>query len=130
MEIFVNLLQHPLGVLAPATALPSTSETPDNQIESDLGVVPHQVRGVLSSFETLKIEGRAYVNCSACSDRILSAYAKDPWGFVKSALNEEGIVEEISGLAEVSSSHLCSMDRLIRQRYNELESKPLSTSRL
>lgn len=32
---------------------------------------------------------------------MITAYEKDPWGFVQRALNEKGWVEELSGLAEV-----------------------------
>ena len=47
------------------------------------------------------MEGQPYDCCSACSDKVLDCYQKDPWGFVQKALNEKGWVEEMSGLAEV-----------------------------
>jgi hypothetical protein len=34
---------------------------------SPLGVVPHQLRGQLSSWKTLLIEGAAYDRCTGCS---------------------------------------------------------------
>jgi ubiquitin-like modifier-activating enzyme ATG7 len=96
VEILVSVLQHPLGAAAPA---------PMSQMEDrgrhPLGIVPHQVRGFLSSFNNMVIRGRSYDCCSACSDRVVSAYKKDGWEFVKRALNEKGYVEELSGLAEV-----------------------------
>ena len=98
VEIFVNLLQHPLGILAPASAPPASQGDPSRP---RLGIVPHQIRGFLSSFKNLAIEGKAYDRCSACSGRILEAYQDDAWAFVKRVLNEKGFVEEVSGLAEV-----------------------------
>lgn len=96
VEIFISVLQHPLGGLAPAP----TSTTEDRG-DHPLGVVPHQVRGFLSTFQNLVIKGNAYDCCSACSSHIIETYTSDEWQFVKRALNERGYVEELSGLAEV-----------------------------
>jgi len=92
----VSILQHPAGAAAAA---------PNSQIEDrgdhPLGIVPHQIRGFLSSFQNMVIRGRSYDCCSACSDKVVDAYTQDPWGFLTRALNEKGYVEELSGLAEV-----------------------------
>jgi len=96
VEILVSLLQHPLGALAPAPKNP-TEERGDHP----LGIVPHQIRGFLSNFQNVVIRGSSYDCCSACSDRITDAYKSQGWEFVKRALNENGYVEELSGLAEV-----------------------------
>lgn len=91
VELFSSILQHPLKALAPA------NETSTNSL-SDL---PHQLRGFLHNFETMKIWGPSYSCCSACSPPITAAWNTDGWEFVKRALNEPGYVEELSGLAEV-----------------------------
>ncbi|KAL8942105.1 MAG: hypothetical protein Q9211_001544 [Gyalolechia sp. 1 TL-2023] len=96
VEIFISVLQHPLGGLAPAP----TSSTEDRG-DHPLGVVPHQVRGFLSTFQNLVIKGSSYDYCSACSSRIIDTYKFDEWQFVKRALNEKDYVEELSGLSEV-----------------------------
>ena len=69
--------------------------------ENPLGIVPHQIRGFLSTFQNLIISGKSYDCCSACSPTIVNAYKSGGWEFVKRALNEKGYVEELSGLAEV-----------------------------
>ncbi|KAL8729416.1 MAG: hypothetical protein Q9166_004746 [cf. Caloplaca sp. 2 TL-2023] len=97
VEIMVSVLQHPLGGLAPA----STSPKDDDRGDHPLGVVPHQIRGFLSTFQNLVIKGNSYDCCSACSSRVIEAYNADQWHFVRRALNEKGYVEELSGLAEV-----------------------------
>ena len=48
------------------------------------------------------VSGKSYDCCSACSDKVVDTYTKEGWDFVKRALNENGYVEELSGLAEVS----------------------------
>ncbi|KAL9011750.1 MAG: hypothetical protein Q9173_003433 [Seirophora scorigena] len=97
VEVFVSVLQHPLGGSAPAP-LSATEDRGDHP----LGVVPHQIRGYLSNFQNLVMKGSSYDCCSACSSRITGAYKLGGWQFVKRALNEKGYVEELSGLAEVN----------------------------
>ncbi len=106
MELLVSVLQHPLRATAPASpsVRSTSSENPAPaalEFSHPLGIVPHQLRGYLSSFSILPIAGAPFDSCSACSDRVLTAYRGGPWEFVKRALNEKGWVEEVSGLAEV-----------------------------
>lgn len=96
VEVLVSLLQHPLSSQAPAPALAT-----DDRGDHPLGIVPHQIRGFLSSFDNKVIKGHSYDCCSACSAQIIDAYRSGGWNFVKKALNEKGYVEELSGLAEV-----------------------------
>ncbi|KAJ9640823.1 Autophagy protein 7 [Knufia peltigerae] len=96
VELLVSILQHPQGPAAPASL--SASE---DRGEHPLGLVPHQIRGFLSTFTNMNIAGRAYDCCSACSPKILDAYASEGWDFVLKALNEKDYVEELSGLKEV-----------------------------
>ncbi|MCJ1439091.1 Autophagy protein 7 [Xylographa pallens] len=96
VEIFVSVLQHPLGSLAPSPPLDQRDIG-----EHPLGIVPHQIRGFLSTFQNMVIGGKSYDCCSACSDKVTERYISDGWEFVKRALNEKGYVEEVSGLAEV-----------------------------
>ena len=98
VEILVNILQHPRGGFA-AASIPGRSG--EKQEEQPLGIVPHQIRGFLATFQNVVTRGKAYDSCSACSAKVLAAYESDGWDFVKRALNDRYYVEEISGLAEV-----------------------------
>jgi len=98
VELLVSLLQHPLKAAAPA---PATASAPRDPANHPLGLVPHSIRGFLSTFNNMLIHGPNYDCCSACSDKVVSAYQEGGWEFVKKALNEKGYVEELSGLAEV-----------------------------
>ncbi|KAM0794575.1 autophagy ubiquitin-activating enzyme ApgG [Usnea florida] len=99
VEIFVSLIQHPLGASAPA---PNNAR--EDRGDNPLGLVPHQIRGYLSNFQNIMIKGNSYDCCSACSYTITSAFKLEGWQFVKKALNEKGFVEDLSGLAEVQRS--------------------------
>jgi ubiquitin-like modifier-activating enzyme ATG7 len=99
VEIMVSVLQHKDKALAPAAVL--RKDTADQRGDHPLGIVPHQIRGFLATFENLVINGKSYDCCSACSDKITNAYSEGGWDFVKRALTEKGYVEELSGLTEV-----------------------------
>ena len=96
VELLVSVLQHPEGAAAPASV-----NTSEDRGDHPLGLVPHQIRGFLSTFSNMSIVGRSYNCCSACSDKIVDLYKTEGWGFVQRALNERGYVEEVSGLKEV-----------------------------
>lgn len=96
VELLVSILQHPQGAAAPA---PLTQN--DDRGDHPLGLVPHQIRGFLATFENITVTGRSYGCCSACSDKVTKAYREEGWDFVLKALNNPGYVEELSGLKEV-----------------------------
>ena len=96
VEVLMSVLQHPLGNRAHAPSGPN-----DDRGEHPLGLVPHQIRGFLSTFTNINIIGRSYDCCSGCSDKVLSAYREGGWDFVEKALNSKDYVEELSGLKEV-----------------------------
>ncbi|KAI9653036.1 MAG: Autophagy protein 7 [Alyxoria varia] len=98
VELLVSVLQHPLGPSAPAPASRSSERSPASH---PLGLVPHQIRGYLASFDNMIVHGPSYDCCSACSAKVVTEYERNGWEFVKRALNESGYVEELSGLAEV-----------------------------
>ncbi len=82
--------------------MPSANGTYERDPEDHaLGIVPHQIRGFLSTFQNLIIRGQSYPNCSACSAPIRDAYNRDGWQFVKKALEDREYVTELSGLAEL-----------------------------
>ncbi|KAJ5668798.1 Ubiquitin-like modifier-activating enzyme atg7 [Penicillium macrosclerotiorum] len=97
VELLVSILQHPEGVAAPA---PLTQRN-DREDDHPLGLVPHQIRGFLATFENITVTGKSYACCSACSEKVTRAYQEQGWDFVRKALNEPGYVEELSGLKEV-----------------------------
>jgi ubiquitin-like modifier-activating enzyme ATG7 len=109
VELLISVLQHPTKARAPAdpsknpTVQPLSSSHPSlpTPFVHPLGVVPHTIRGTLHDFHNRQVTGKPYDCCSACSDKVLELYQKDPWNFVQKALNEKGWVEEMSGLAEV-----------------------------
>ena len=64
-ELYVSLLHHPLQHHAPA------HEDQQNLPTTDLGKLPHHLRGNLSDYETSIFYGKAFEQCVACSRFIL-----------------------------------------------------------
>lgn len=91
-ELFVSLLHHPLQHHAPA------SEDQNKLQNTDLGKLPHHLRGNLSDFETSIFYGRAFDQCVACSQFILNSYREDREGFMLRVLNDPSFIHEVTGL--------------------------------
>lgn len=101
VELLVTLLQHPDKFGAPVL-----NSTQDTDISNELPLnahagIPHQLRGFLGTFETIKVSGPPFHACSACSEAVVNEWKQRGWDFVKSALNYTGYVEDLCGLAEV-----------------------------
>ncbi len=101
VELLTSLLQHPLRQDAPAPQISHGAIPERDPPEHPLGLVPHQIRGFVSTFQNMVIRGQSYDSCSACSPKVLDAYRQDGWSFVRRALQEKDYVAELSGLAEV-----------------------------
>ncbi|KAL2020939.1 hypothetical protein VTK56DRAFT_7826 [Thermocarpiscus australiensis] len=101
VELLTSVLQHPKKQHAPAPVAATGTSYNREPLDHPLGIVPHQIRGFLSTFQNMVINGWSYPQCSACSSPIISAYKSEGWEFVKKALNSREYVAELSGLAEV-----------------------------
>ncbi|GAA5861143.1 hypothetical protein JCM8547_008048 [Rhodosporidiobolus lusitaniae] len=106
VELMVSVLQHPKGARAPST-LPSTSSGSSSKTSfseqekeggSVLGIVPHQIRGFLAQFDSLKITGQAYERCTGCSPAILAAYRSSPFDLVRQSCDDAKYLERLTGL--------------------------------
>lgn len=89
VELLVSLLHHPRGAQAPAHE------------QSELGAVPHQIRGSLTTFNNAILTGHAYHQCTACSRSVVDAYRKDGFDFLKTVFNDPSVLEALTGLKEL-----------------------------
>ncbi len=61
------------SIYAPADVSPGTGSREDpvsTEPGSPLGLVPHQLRGMLGQWRTMLIEGAAYDKCTGCSKTV------------------------------------------------------------
>ncbi|EKX47763.1 hypothetical protein GUITHDRAFT_86202 [Guillardia theta CCMP2712] len=114
VEIAVSLLHHPKGCLAQA-------DTEEEQEGTDLGILPHQIRGFLSSFSNVVVQGRPFKHCTACSAVILNQYATRGNEFLLRAFNEPNFLEEASGLTDMLREGEALMEDWEDDEVEELE---------
>ena len=110
--------------------LPSSAHAPssvDRSSGSVLGAVPHQIRGSLSDFSQLKILGRAYSSCTACSEKVcqhsytcqaatpsqhakpaflrqvVDVYRRDGFDMLRKVFDDAKYLEQITGLDKLQA---------------------------
>ncbi|KAI0061459.1 E1-like protein-activating [Artomyces pyxidatus] len=102
VELLVSLLQHPLGINAPAPAPVVGNQQPVEEANgSVLGQVPHQLRGFLAQFRNMPIVGAAYNRCTGCSDTVVKAYETRGFDMMLQAFNETKYLEHLTGLDKI-----------------------------
>ncbi|CDK27559.1 unnamed protein product [Kuraishia capsulata CBS 1993] len=92
VELLVSILQNPERQYADAN---------DSKNATILGELPHQMRGFLHKFETVKVQATNYKYCSGCSLKVLKEYEDEGWEFVKKALESSKYIEDLTGLTQV-----------------------------
>merc|ERR1712137_691829 len=72
VELVVALLHHPLGRNAPAPSFSGKDYSPDvsGDDSSPLGVMPHQIRGSLVSYQMMTPTVPAFPYCTGCAPAI------------------------------------------------------------
>ena len=100
VELMVGVLHHPLRARAPADeAIDISSPT-----QSELGLLPHQVRGFLSHFQNMLLVGHYYDRCTACSARVVAAFRADAFALVQRAMSDPVYLEELAGLQQLADT--------------------------
>ncbi|KAJ3440066.1 ubiquitin-like modifier-activating enzyme atg7 [Anaeramoeba flamelloides] len=93
VEILVNILHHPLGWYAKA----DTKKTSHSR-QSKLGLCPHTIRGFISNFDSMLIDGKSFEKCTACSEIVRKAYLEKGFEFLKLVFNDPQYLEKLTGL--------------------------------
>lgn len=75
-----------------------------------LGVVPHQIRGHLSTFEVLVMTGHRHSNCPSCGINVQAMAKDDLVSLVQGACNGTGYLEELCGLTQIEELVVHSVD--------------------
>lgn len=76
----------------------------ENNAQSRLGKLPHQIRGNLANQEVFSLTGKAFEHCTCCSEVIFQEFQQRGFfEFVKLACNSPDELEKISGLTEMKT---------------------------
>jgi len=106
VEMMASVLQHPQGNEVLAEVVDKTRsqdpEQPSTRIQdSVLGLVPHQIRGFLSKFDSLKLVGPAYDKCTGCSLTVIKEYETKKFDMLIHAFNDPKYLETLTGLSQL-----------------------------
>jgi ubiquitin-like modifier-activating enzyme ATG7 len=72
-----------------------------NKLEvTDLGKLPHHLRGCMSEFEVSIFYGRAFDQCVACSKFVLDEYNNNREEFMLAVLNNPSYIHQVTKLAD------------------------------
>jgi ubiquitin-like modifier-activating enzyme ATG7 len=86
-------------------ALVHSNQNEANQTSESNTKIPHQIRGFLSGFSQLAMEGSAqFPCCVACSSSVVERYRENPSQFVKEVVQNPKLLEEISGISQMTSN--------------------------
>ena len=86
--------------------MPPSSATMSNEGDggknSELGIVPHQIRGFLSSYTLMTLTTPRFQCCTACSSRVVNEYKLLGFGLVRRVSEDSGgsYLEDLTGLSE------------------------------
>ncbi|CAL5409972.1 unnamed protein product [Camellia sinensis] len=101
VELLVGILHHPHGLYVKAEFANSTH---NESTEQPLGILPHQIRGLLSQFSQMIIVGHSSKTCSACCCTVVSEYWERGMDFVLQAINHPTFLEDLTGRTELMKS--------------------------
>lgn len=96
VELFISLTQHPDGGRASASYLVDQPE--HSTVTSTFSLVPHQIRGFISSYSHILPATLAFKHCPACSDTVLRAFDNDGFAFLLRVFNDAEYLELVCGL--------------------------------
>lgn len=100
VELMVSVIQHPENKNAPAFIRKENDDV-EEEDESLLGIIPHQIRGFLSQFNQVLPTCLSYIHCTACSKRIVNLYRKEGLDFLIKVFNDCSYLEDCSGLKQI-----------------------------
>ncbi|KAJ8932784.1 hypothetical protein NQ314_014488 [Rhamnusium bicolor] len=101
---FCNDVTAPGNRMRPAfykTSQNANNHDMDDGNQSILGLLPHSVRGFLSSFEHILPATQKYKHCVACSDIVLEEYNEKGMDFLLEVFNSSKHLEDITHLTEM-----------------------------
>lgn len=102
VELFVSIVQHEKMNGAPAYyRMTNTNEEPSIP-EGILGILPHSVRGYLSTFQHIMPATERFSQCVACSLSVLKKFEENGNDFLMKVFDSADYLEEITGIDKMA----------------------------
>lgn len=91
VELMISTLVHPKGKNAPAELCQDFSSS----LSTELGIVPHQIRGTLSHYHQVIGAINASPCCSACSESIQNEYKEQGIEFIINTIQDPSTLQKL-----------------------------------
>ncbi len=102
VEILASIFNHPEKFLC--------SHDDNNIPESEIGIIPQQIRGEINGYSNTIMHGYYYNKCVACSDIVADKFKDEGYDFIIKCINENKYIEKICRIGECSENF---MDEII-----------------
>jgi ubiquitin-like modifier-activating enzyme ATG7 len=102
VELLVSLLQHEKKNAAPAYYQMKKADTASIP-EGILGVLPHSIRGYVSTFSHILPATERFSQCIACSEKVIKEYEQGGDDFLLKVFNSADYLENVTGISEMNA---------------------------
>lgn len=105
VELLASVVSSNMGAFTPAPVdvQNDPSMLSDEDFGSELGVVPHSIRGNLARYHIYMPTSPAFNKCSGCSWAVVNAYRQSGYEFLHRVFDDPSYLEEVAGLKELQN---------------------------
>lgn len=105
VELLASIVSSNMGALTPAPleVQNDPSMLSDEDFGSELGVVPHSIRGNLTRYHIYMPTSPSFNKCSACSPAVIENYIKYGYEFLHRVFDDPSYLEEVAGLKDLQN---------------------------
>jgi ubiquitin-like modifier-activating enzyme ATG7 len=98
VELLVSLVQHEKKHAAPAYYQMTNKSEVSSIPEGILGILPHSVRGYLSSYQHILPATERFSQCIACSEKVFKEYEDHGEDFLIKVFDSADYLEKVTGI--------------------------------
>lgn len=102
VELLVSIVNHKEMGAAPAYYAASNKGEDVTIPEGILGILPHSVRGYLSTFEHIMPATERFSQCVACSSSVLKQFEENGNDFLMKVFDSAEYLEEVTGIDKIT----------------------------
>lgn len=102
VELLVSIVQHKKKNAAPAYYQMTNNIEESSIPEGILGILPHSVRGYLSTFQHILPATERFSQCIACSEKVLKEFEANGNDFLMKVFDSAEYLESVTGIDKMA----------------------------